>query len=211
MSPAALAARLLRQAEALPCWPLLFISRAGPQRLPGSQPGQVNFVNACLNVQGFYLRTIQLKFQRLLAELSKQTWRPWLSWLLVPVSLLPGVRAPARPALLRASFTGASARSGLEPLLVDSLCCIWLSLEGPVGRPAVAGAVLGELGSRQGTSQLPVSRWGWGDPLVDAPLNFSVSRRRTGQVPHQSRGQGRGPVLGRRTTFWFSPSTLNSH
>lgn len=35
VSPAALTVRVLPQAEALPCWPLLLISRAGPQ-LPGS-------------------------------------------------------------------------------------------------------------------------------------------------------------------------------
>lgn len=66
-----------------------------------------------------------------------------------------------------------------------------------MGRSAVAGAVPGELGSRPGTSQLPVSRWGWGNPLVEAPLNFGVSRGRTGQAPppkpwnHVTRAGGR--------------------
>ena len=36
VSPAALAVRVLPQAEALPCWPLLLISRAGPQHFLGS-------------------------------------------------------------------------------------------------------------------------------------------------------------------------------
>ena len=52
-----------------------------------------------------------------------------------------------------------------------------------MGRSAVAGTVPGELGSRPGTSQLPMSRWGWENPLVEAPFNFGVSRGRTGQVP----------------------------
>lgn len=79
---------------------------------------------------------------------------------------------PARPALLRGSFIGTSTRSSLEPLLVDSLCCIWLSLEGPVGQSAVAGAVLGELGSSLGTSQMPMSRWGWGESTGGSALEF---------------------------------------
>lgn len=95
---------------------------------------------------------------------------------------------------LRGSFTGA-ARPGPGALPVDSFVLHLLSLRGPVGRPAAAGAVLGELGSRQGTSQLPVSRWGWGSTGGSA-LNFSVSRRRTGQVPHSELGAGQGPSVG---------------
>lgn len=60
--------------------------------------------------------------------------------------------SPAWPALLRGSFSGTSTRFNLEPLLVDSFCCIWLSLEeacGPIccGRDSTRGVGLKTGGS----------------------------------------------------------------
>lgn len=41
-----------------------------------------------------------------------------------------------------------------------------------MGQSAVAGAVLGELGSSLGTSQMPMSRWGWGESTGGSALEF---------------------------------------
>lgn len=73
-----LAVQLLTWAEALPCLPSPFISRTQSSQnwvlMPHFQPpglprGKVMF--EC-PTKGFIWRTIQLKFQRLLAELNKQ-------------------------------------------------------------------------------------------------------------------------------------------
>lgn len=53
VSPAALAVRLLPQAEALPSWPLLLISRAGPQRLPGSHLARLSLSMPVWMSKGF--------------------------------------------------------------------------------------------------------------------------------------------------------------